>query len=294
MIALVYLALAACLAVDPASDQITARDLMPGFPELAAIDPATRLAFAPAAGVTRVLRTPELRQLAARFQLPASPDHEICIQRPASSLDPAALLAAMRTALPGARLEILDYSRQPAPVGTIEFSRESLRPESVGRGGAMWNGVVRYAGNRRFSIWARVKVTVTEERIVAIADLRAGQPIEAGQILLQTREEFPAIGRFARKIAEVAGKWPRTAIRAGTEIRTDALVAAKEVVHGDSVRVDVSAGATHLEFQGVAESSGAVGEIISVRNPESNKRFRARVDGRGRVSVGGNSSKDTL
>jgi len=294
MIALAYLALAACLPIDPGSDQITAHDLTPAFPELAAVDPATRLAFAPTPGVSRVFRLPELRQMAARFQLPAAPDHEICIQLPAAPPDPATLLASMRSAFPGARIEILDYSRQPAPLGLLEFSRESLRPESTGRGGAMWTGVVRYAGNRRFAIWARVKVTVTEQRVVAIADLPAGRPIEAGQVLLQTREEFPAAGKFAKAIEDVAGKWPRSAIRAGTEIRCETLGEAKEVVHGDTVRVDVFAGATHLELEGVAESSGSVGEFISVRNPESKKRFRARVEGRGRVSVGGSAAKETL
>jgi flagella basal body P-ring formation protein FlgA len=58
--------------------------------------------------------------------------------------------------------------------------------------------------------------------------------------------------------------------------------------------VDVFAGATHLELEGLAESSGSVGEFISIRNPESKKRFRARVEGRGRVSVGGNAAKETL
>jgi flagella basal body P-ring formation protein FlgA len=294
MIALAYLAMAACLAVDPASDQITARDVTPAFPELAAIDPATRLAFAPGPGATRVFRMPELRQIAARFQLPASPDHEICMQRPAAPLDPAALLASMRNALPGARIEIVDYSHQPAPMGAIEFSRESLVPEVAGRSAAIWHGVVRYAGTRRFAIWARVKVTITEERVVATADLRTGRPIEPGQILLQMREEFPTAGSFAGKIEDVAGKWPRTPIRAGTEIRVDTLGTAKEVAHGDAVRVDVSAGATHLEFQGVAETSGAVGEFISVRNPDSNKRFRARVEARGRVSVGSHGSENPL
>jgi hypothetical protein len=34
------------------------------------------------------------------------------------------------------------------------------------------------------------------------------------------------------------------------------------------------------------KASGAVGETIPVRNPESHKRFAARVEGKGRVSVG--------
>ena len=40
----------------------------------------------------------------------------------------------------------------------------------------------------------------------------AGKPeraIEAGQIVEQAREEFPAAGNFAATLDQVTGKWPR-------------------------------------------------------------------------------------
>jgi flagella basal body P-ring formation protein FlgA len=292
MIPFLYLALAACLSVDPGSDQILARDLVPAYPEMASLDSATPLAFAPAPGVARVFHLSDLRTLATRFQLPAIPDHEICVERQVAPLDPAQLLTAMRRAFPDARIEIVEYSRQPVPEGLIEFTQDGLHHPQTGDT-ALWNGAVRYAGNRRFVVWARVKITASVQRVLALGDLKPGRAIDPGQVLLQTREEFPAAGNFAQVVDEVAGKSPRLAIRAGIEIRLDQLVPAREVKHGETVRVDVFGGAAHLEFEGVAESCGAVGEMISVRNPSSHRQFRARVEGKGRVSVGSNSSKET-
>ncbi|HMD70438.1 MAG TPA: flagellar basal body P-ring formation chaperone FlgA [Bryobacteraceae bacterium] len=282
----------ACLAVPPGSDHILAADLASAFPPLAAVPPATEIAIAPAPGVARVFRAPDLRLLAARFHLDAAPaaDAPICVERPVAPLDAPRLLAAMRKSLPDARIEILEFSRQPAPSGEIEFPAAGLHPASAGAPGsqaatALWNGAVLYAGTRRFAIWATVTVRVTVPRVLAVADLRPGQPIAAAQLAVETRQEFPSAAPFALSAGEVAGRWPRLAIRAGSQIRTDQLEQPREVMRGSTVRVDVRNGAARLELDAVAEASGGVGEFIPIRNPSSGKRFRARVEAPGRVSV---------
>jgi flagella basal body P-ring formation protein FlgA len=278
----------ACLAVSPSSDQILLRDLAPAFPWLASAAPETPVALAPAPGVARVFRVPELRRLAARLNLPAALDQEICVTRPVAAPDPAQLLAAMRKELPEATIEILDFSRQPVPEGEIEFPVRQLRR---GAAGALWLGYVHYGGNRRFTIWARVKVLVAVERVLAVGDLPSGQPIQAAQLMAQTRQEYPASEPFARSLDQVAGKWPRLPIRAGTDIRTDLLENPRDIMRGDTVRVEVREGGAHLELEATAERSGAVGEIIPVLNPISKKRFPARVEGKGRVSVDAAAAK---
>ena len=96
MIPLAVFALAACLAVGPGQDQILAGDLAASFPEWAVVPADTPLALAPNPGVQRVLRAPELRRLAERWKLPAAPDREICMTRPAAVIPPERLLDAMR------------------------------------------------------------------------------------------------------------------------------------------------------------------------------------------------------
>ena len=59
---------------------------------------------------------------------------------------------------------------------------------------------------------------------------------------------------------------------------------ARDVLRGDTVQVEVRKGAAHLEFEGRPKPPAA-GETIAVCNPALEKRFRARVEGKGRVSV---------
>jgi|CZKE01.1.fsa_nt_gi flagella basal body P-ring formation protein FlgA len=288
MIPLTAFALAGCLAVSAGSDRILAGDLAPAFPVFAAVAPDTEVGLAPAPGVARVFAPPELQRLALRLRLPAAPETEICVERPVAAPDPAKLLAAMRKELPEARIEILDYSRHPEPEGEIEFP---LRGLQAGAGGAMWMGCVHYGSNRRFTIWARVKALVTVERVLAAGDLRSGQAIAAAQVVAQSRDEFPAAGPYAKSLDEVVGKWLRIPIRAGSAIRMDQLELPKDVVRGETVQVEVRNGGVHMEVEAQAEGSGALHETIPMLNTTSKRRFLARVEGKGRVSVDASAAK---
>jgi hypothetical protein len=143
MMPLAAFALAGCLAVGPAGDRILAGDLAAGFPEWAAVPAETPLGLAPAPGVQRVFGVLELRRLAERWSLSTVPDREICVTRPVAVLTVARLLAAMQNAvqneLPAAHIELLDFSRQPAPEGTLVFPVSGLRQ---GPAGGYWSGYV--------------------------------------------------------------------------------------------------------------------------------------------------------
>src|SRR5438132_728670 len=108
MIPFAAFAMAACLAIDAPKDQIVAGDLARALPEWAAIPPDTQVAFAPAPGVPRILKMPELRRLAARWKVPGEPAQDICLVRPVSAIPPERILDAMRKQLPEARIELLE------------------------------------------------------------------------------------------------------------------------------------------------------------------------------------------
>src|SRR5207302_7997136 len=136
------------------------------------ITPTTTLALAPAPGVQRILHLSELRAMAARLGVTPSPDKEICFIRPVTAPDPARLLAAMQKQLPGAKIEILEFRRQPVPQGEMEFPIAGLRQAP---GGGYWNGFVTYAGSRRFVLWAKVKVLASAPRVIAVESLQPGR-----------------------------------------------------------------------------------------------------------------------
>ncbi len=275
-------ALAACLAVAPGADRIVARDFAPAFAELAEAAGEAPLGFAPAPNVRRVFSIPELRRLAERFHINRTPDAEICFERKTATLDAEALLAAMRRSLPDARIEIVEASRSAAPEGEPEFPVSGLRQTPTG---AIWNGFVRYAGNRRFFIWAKVTIAVAAPRVIAVEDLKPGKPVEAFQLRVETRDGFPG-APILSTIEEAAGRIPRRSLPAGTVLQPQWLEPAREVVRGQTVEVEVISGTARLTLEAEAEASGSMGQTIPVRNPESKKRFMARVEGPGRVSVG--------
>jgi flagella basal body P-ring formation protein FlgA len=276
------LTFAACLALSPGSSQILARDLAPAWPALRSLAPATPISLAPMPGVARVFRPLELRQLAARWHLSQVPGTQLCVARPVKTLDAQRLLEAMRRSWPAAEISILDFSRQPAPDGPLEFPRSTLRCEA---GAARWTGWIAYAENRRFQVWARVRITESVARVVARADLQPGRPVTASQVIAATRQEFPAQEPYAQTLAEVIGRWPRRSIPAGAAVRTDQLTEPKVVATGDTVEVEAHNGGAFLKLEGTAESAGAVGEIVTVRNPSSHQLIRARVVGPGKATV---------
>jgi flagella basal body P-ring formation protein FlgA len=220
--------------------------------------------------------------LAARFNLAVEPALEVCLARPLLAPDPTSFLAAMRRELPGASIEIEDYGRQRIPAGDLAFPASGLRHASSE---GLWIGYVRYAGNQRFTVWARVKVSIPVERVIAAVDLTPGRLIDAAELRVETRQQTSSAGAFPASIGEVAGKCPSIAIRAGAVIRAIDLRVPPDVLRGETVHVEVRDGGTLLSLEARAEASGLRGDTIPVSNPESHRRFRARIEGKGRVSV---------
>jgi flagella basal body P-ring formation protein FlgA len=279
MIPIAAFALAACVAVGAQNDQVVAGDLAKEFRGWSAVPPDTPLGLAPAPGVQRVFRAPELRRLAERFGLVPAPDHEVCVTRPVSVSTAERVLAAMQGALPAAHIKLLDFSRQPAPEGDLVFPVSGLRQTS---GGGYWTGYVTYGGKHHFMLWARVEVRMAAVRVIAVRDIKPGDALEATQFRIETRDEIPNTG-YAGAVEEVAGMVSRRAIAAGTALRKEWLEAAKVVMRGETVEVEAVQGGAHLKLEGIAEGSGAPGDIIPIQNPISKQRFMARVECKGRV-----------
>jgi flagellar basal body P-ring formation protein FlgA len=284
------LAMAACLTLPVGAARVTAADLAPAFAGLDSAPPDAVLSFAPEPGLERVFRLPELRRIAAQFHLPAAPDDEICVVRKVAPLEPAPLLAAMLKEMPGAKIAIVEFSRQAAPQGEIVFRRSGLRSNLATD--AIWFGSVHYAPGRDFTIWAKVTVTAPVSRVVAKRDIALGERLKPEDVSIETREEFPSAQAILASAAEVNGKSSRVAIRAGAPIRPEMLEDSKDVRLGDIVEVEVQDGGAHLKLEARAEASGSVGDAILVRNPASGKRFMAKVRGKDRVFVEGAAPKE--
>jgi flagella basal body P-ring formation protein FlgA len=282
MTPLTTLAVAACFAIGRNSDQVLVRDVAPAFGSAEGLPLEAAIGLAPAPGVERRFEMAELRRIAARLNLP-EPQRAVCVCRPVALLDRARVVEALRSQLPAARIELLDFSRQPVPDGLLEFPRSGLRQAAAG---AFWSGSLQYGGRRRIALWARVNITVSEPRVIAVQNLIPGRPIDISALRVETRAAFPSAEAFAGSLEEVDGKILRRTVRAGAEIRSAWLEGPKAVLRGETVQVDSREGAALVQAAGQAQGSGAVGESILILNSISNKRFPARVTGKGKVAVG--------
>ncbi len=279
MTPLAAFALAACAAVGPGSDHVLLQDLAAAFPGAVLSAPEAPVGLAPAPGIERRFEIPELRRIAARFGLP-EPAHELCVTRSVAPLDPDRIRAAMRERLPQAEIELIDFSRWPAPEGTLEFPFSGLRED-------LWNGSVLYAGGRRFPVWARVRVRVSVPAAIALRDLRAGEKLDAAAFRVETRAAALSSATLPASAEQAAGKVLRRPVRAGSPIPAAWLETPPDIVRGDRVHVEVQSGAARLVFEGEAQGSGSRGQTIPVLNPETGKRFPARIEGPGRVELRG-------
>ena len=281
--------MAACLPLAGDADRIRPQDLAQAEPGFAALPAEAMLGFAPAPGVHRTFGVAELTRLAERYGLEVEPKSEICLERAVHTLAAADMAQVLQASLglPDARLEILDYSRYAVPQGAVEFPRAGLLapPPQQPQAAALWKGFVKYGSNRRFAIWARVRVVVRTGRVVAAETLSAGKPIQASQLRLESYEGFPPRVEPVSSLEAAVGKAPRRSVTAGTVLLPALLDSPYEVGRGETVRVEVSRGEAHLEMEGRAEAAGRRGQTIAVRNPSSGKRFPARVEGAGRVVV---------
>ncbi len=273
------LLLLTCFPVGPEQDQIHGRDLAKAGAPLTALPGDAAFGYAPTPGSVRIFDVAALTRL-LRAHGGGAATSEVCFERPVHPLDPAQLLHSLESALPGARVELLDYARTPVPEGTFEFTRNGIGPSTAGA--YLWRGAVRYAGAHRHSVWAKVRIAGLTGQPIAASDIAAGQTIQAQDVALRD-------GGFTRQAPlspqDVVGAVARVPIRTGTLFTRGLIAPPADVARGQEIAVDVRVGNAEIRFTARAEAAGQTGERIAVRNPTSGRTFRAVVSGPGKAIV---------
>lgn len=286
MISLLLLAAVAVECRPVSGDRILGSDLAAASPVFASLAPGAVIAYAPQPGARRFFGAAELTRLAHANHLAVAGLSSVCFERAVAPLDPDAVRAAMLKSFgaAGTRIEILELSKFPAPKGTIVFPRASLA-RMFSSDTAVWNGYVEYGDKSHFPIWARVRLTVHETRIVAAADLNPGRAVRQGDVRVEEADEFPREPAPFSSLDAVVGRIPRRVIPAGSPVTAAVLAEPNDVDRGQTVVVEVHSGAAVLKLEAQAEGAGHRGDLVPVRNAASGKVFRARIKDRGLVLV---------
>ena len=271
------------------SEYITGRDLADAFPALNRIPPDTIIGYAPLPGSKRIFHPGDVLSIARRNNILIETAPDMCFEWPMHALDRDAVLKVMQLSLQmaSARIDLAEISGFPVPDGRLEFLSKDLGKPALPDQASpvLWRGSVIYAKGRRFRVWARVRITAPCSRLVATESLKSGDSIKAAQIKEEVGTCFPNLAQRGLAPSEAVGQVALRAIPAGGEIRPGLLAAPYAVNQGDEIAIEVRSGSTRLAFNARAQTSGRAGDLISVRNPESKKLFRARVEGKDKAIV---------
>ncbi len=276
-----------CLA--PSGDWITGSDLAAASPALAALPSTLKASYAPVPGLERVFHPDELRRLAQANGLPDPKlSGNLCFAWPLAPLPPERLIGAMEKGLVGRapQIELLARSLAAAPAGEVVFPLAGLSAYSENP--VIWKGYVLYTGTRRFETWASVRVRVKETHLKAQGAIHAGDRLSPGQWRAESYSgpllRDPILSDAAGR-AGIEGLVARRDFADGAPLLAGFFETPKAVERGDTVTVLAGDGAARIEAPGVALNAGRCGEVIGVRNPRSNRIFKARIASVGRVEV---------
>jgi flagella basal body P-ring formation protein FlgA len=230
-----------------------------------------------------VFTVPQLQSIAESAGITGNPAQEVCFELSMAPLRAEDAIESMRKEYPDAEIEIVDFSRFSVPEGTVFFPISGLQRST--NSSLLWRGYINYGSDRKFSVWARVNLTIRATRVLTTESLRAGQLIQPEQLRVEQYEGPPLEPGFASAVDQVAGRMLRGFVAAGSPVKIANLESPREITRGDVVTVQVYNGAAHITLQARAASSGKRGETVQLLNESSGKQFRATVEGTGQAVV---------
>jgi Chaperone for flagella basal body P-ring formation len=208
---------AGCQGVE--GDRITAKDFARVVPEFASLPESASMGFAPLPGARRGFTGADVQRIASQYGIKTDFHDSICFEWPMHRLERAEVLKAMREGLGQDGIELDDYSLFPAPPGPIVFPLSGLNRQAQGT--SFWRGYVQYAEDKRFNIWAKVRLdssVTTGAKADVVGGTRVTVVVQSGSAELRLEAQAMTSGSIGQTVtirnprsgrsfaAEVTGK----------------------------------------------------------------------------------------
>lgn len=137
---------------------------------------------------------------------------------------------------------------------------------------------------RRTSLRFTGTATETVETATLARTVRPGDVLKASDVAMERRPKAEVNGD-GLTAAEAVGLAAKSAMRGGKVLRTDDLTQPQLVQRNESVTITYQVPGIMLTVRGKATEAGALGDVISVLNIQSNRPVQATVTGPGSVSI---------
>lgn len=171
-------------------------------------------------------------------------------------------------------------NRYQLPECQEEFQYQLLRTLTPGRNGIELScQAPRWQQNFAVHLHAYMNV------VVLAAPIGMGQPITHTDIALVRHDLSSLNAEFFTNQEQVVGQILQRNVRAGTVLTPSLLNAPQLIDRGDLVTIQVQRAGVAIEVQGTALERGKYGQLIRVRNNQSNNIIAARVLKSGLVKV---------
>jgi flagellar basal body P-ring formation protein FlgA len=270
--------------------QVYLRDLF----EDAGVNANRVLGPGPSPGGRIVVEARQLKAIARQYEVewePVSHADRAVLEWPGRPLERADVLAAVRTALvaqgaaPDCDVVIPGFNPPIVPVAGV--SAPLITQVDYDRGMGRFTAVMSVTSDGMDPISARISGEVSDviELPVAATRLSAGAIAGPDDVRMARVHVTSVHTEVARNAAMVIGMQLKLQLQAGVPIPLSDLMQPTQINRGEPVRLQLQAGGLSLTGQGVALESGAVGELIRVRNISSQAVLQAEVVRPGEVRV---------
>ncbi len=211
---------------------------------------------------------------------------------PATALSQATTPASAIEAAIKARLNDprFDYvvSVNQLPVGFPEKC-DSLRVEPIGDGqtfGNCWVKTFAFSGNVvSFTATVNVYVHWYQDALVSTAAIARGEKLTSDMFTAQRREIVSQSDPLVTSLDEISGMEVNRSLPPGKALSYSMLKPEELIRRGEQVTILYQRGSVQITATGEAKQSGARGELIKVRNLNTNKVITAEVQDEESVRV---------
>ncbi len=154
-------------------------------------------------------------------------------------------------------------------------------------GSHLWGSIsigVRCLAPTPWSLYVQVSIKVTNNVLVAVRPIANGQPVQADDVQLQSRDITNIAGSVLTSPAQAIDKIVATQVSSGTILRSELLRMADVIAQGQSVKLLAQGAGFRVSSEGQAMNNAKAGQVVSVKT-RSGQIIKGIAKGDGVVEV---------
>ena len=128
-------------------------------------------------------------------------------------------------------------------------------------------------------------VSYFDEVAVAAKTIQRGDPLEPGNLVMESREVTTRLGKYVGDFSDLDGHRAKTRIVMGRQIDRRLIELTPAVERKDRIQIQVNVRGIRASISGLAMESGVVGDQIVVQNSSSKEKMVAEIVRPGVVEV---------